>query len=205
MNVKYMIVGLLAFMVVPVVLAETYRCSKCRERVSHSDTYCVRCGERVALPPVARTPERPRVATQVQDGGYYWQNGGYHWKARVGRQPRDYTLPVPLGMGRGLLEIVCSPVEILRLASRLECGALEKYKGDFGQQVGFTMFGLPLGTCVVGSLGALADIVVGTFDVISLGSLGNATWGTANDLKSPYVFERSWTNEEPVRYGLIGM
>ena len=67
------------------------------------------------------------------------------------------------------------------------------------------MFGLPLGTCVVGSLGALADIVVGTFDVISLGSLGNATWGTANDLKSPYVFERSWTNEEPVRYGLIGM
>ena len=196
MNMKYRITGLLVFFAVSVVWAETYRCSKCRERVSHSDTYCVRCGERIVWTPV-RTPERPRV-TRVQDGGPYWQN-------RVVRHSRDYTLPVPLGMGRGLLEIVCSPVEILRLASRLECGALEKYKGDFGQQVGFTMFGLPLGTCVVGSLGALADIVVGTFDVISLGSLGNATWGTANDLKSPYVFERSWTNEEPVRYGLIGM
>lgn len=196
MNMKYRITGLLVFFAVFVVWAGTHRCSKCREMVSRSDTYCVRCGERIVWTPV-RTPERPRV-TRVQDGGPYWQN-------RVVRQSRDYTLPVPLGMGRGLLEIVCSPVEILRLASRLECGALEKYKGDFGQQVGFTMFGLPLGTCVVGSLGALADIVVGTFDVISLGSLGNATWGTANDLKSPYVFERSWTNEEPVRYGLIGM
>lgn len=197
MNMKYGVTGFLVLLAASVVWAGTHRCSKCRERVSRSDLYCVRCGERVALPPVARTPERPRV-TRVQDGGPSWQN-------RVVRQPRDYTLPVPLGIGRGLMEIACSPVEVLRLASRLECDALEKYKGDFGQQMGFTMFGLPLGTCVVGSFGALADIVVGTFDVISLGSLGNSAWGTANDLKSPYVFERSWTSEEPVRYGLIGM
>lgn len=120
---------------------------------------------------------------------------------------RDFTLPIPLGVGRGLCEIAGAPFEPLRMAS---VGFLDMTASpDAGQAVfGSVCVGMFM-ACVPGPIYACADICVGAADVLTLGTAGNVFWTGKNErrdsdnIHTPYPWQRSWKSHAGQRYSGI--
>ena len=142
--------------------AAEIHCTACKAKVLLGDKFCPNCGTRT-------------------EQSQYWHEVETH--------ESGHALPVPMGMLRGLAEIACSPLELCRGMTTLTC-SLWQYS-DPGSAFFGTILGVPVVASIMGGASIVADVGMGTLDVVSLGTLGNVFWD--GDKTSPYVFDRDWT------------
>lgn len=196
--------GALVFALVAGMLtacAVEIKCTGCNAKVLPGDKFCPNCGARFAEPSRVEPPTDPSPAPQYQppspkpkvEQSEYWNE--------VENHKPGHALPVPMGMLRGLAEIACTPIEFGRTLVGAECMIWESEIRRKGNPVTFlvgTVFATPVVTCVVGSIRIVSDVGMGSLDILSLGTIGNAFWDS--DSNSPYVFERNWTEfDHPTR------
>ena len=169
------------------------QCTGCNAKVLPGDRFCPNCGARFEEPgheePLPKPMSEPRYLpsspTPSAEQSDYWN--------KVENHEPGHALPVPMGMLRGLAEIACSPIEIVRAASILESSIIDagKRNGNPLETLAGTVMAVPVGACIMGGIGTALDAAFGALDVVSFGTLGNAYWD--GDNSTPYVFGRYWT------------
>lgn len=154
-------------------------CFRCSKTVPDTDRFCPHCGQTLladAPPPRPQNPPppapSPRPRTTAPD------------------DPAQDAVDRAAGMGRGLVTIVCSPLNFIRGAS---LGA--KWASSSRANDGYAACGLVLIGSLTGTFAVCADVINGTLDVATFGLYGDRLYTPRTSGKpTPWVWERDWTS-----------
>ena len=174
------------------------KCTGCNAKVLPGDKFCPNCGARFEEPSPVEPPQTPELAPQYQPPSPKPKaEQSEHWNEVENHKP-GHALPVPMGMLRGLAEIACVPLEFFREASQVTCSAWKTFSPPGA--IFMSVVVMPPVVSFAGCLNGYADVLLGAGDIVSLGTIGNAFWDTNG--KSPYVFQRNWTDS--IGHGTCG-
>lgn len=161
-------------------------CPACKATVYDDEKFCAACGKSLAAPePTPNLFQHRYYGTDPNSSVYLNING-------------KNVLP---DMGRGLLTVCSSPLEILRGAvvtcTKLNDGSSgpnTAAEDGLAQVVGPPLLAgvLAVGS-VIGAISAVGDVCVGSLDVLSFGYVGNEAW--KNNARHPYSWQRPWRGD----------
>ena len=195
---------LLLLMVIAGTLAANaaeIKCTGCNAKVLSGDKFCPNCGARFAEPSVKAVEREVAIREEDPEDAairrYCKEIDDAYRRNELRRISSD--LSIPAGIGRGLLTIVDSPIEVARMLSWSEGDIIRQY-GDEPCKVFFcSLYGPISVTSIMGPVCAAADIIAGTIDVLTLGFAGNRWWDS--NYRSPYFWERSWWYKDKAHVG----
>ena len=196
---KVFLTACLSACLVSLGLSADLHCINCGAAVQGNDVFCASCGKRltrsVAVEEMPSAPQEDPEDAAIRR--YCKEIDDAYRRNELRRISSD--LSIPAGIGRGLLTIVDSPIEVARMLSWSEGDIIRQY-GDEPCKVFFcSLYGPISVTSIMGPVCAAADIIAGTIDVLTLGFAGNRWWDS--NYRSPYFWERSWWYKDKAHVG----
>lgn len=196
---KVFLTACLSACLVSLGLSADLHCINCGAAVQGNDAFCASCGKLLTRPvAVEEMPSAPQEDPEDAAMRRYCQEISDAYRQNAVRRISS-DLSIPAGMGRGLLTIVDSPIEVARMLSWTEGELIRQHGDEPGMVFLYSLIGPISSTAILGPVCVAADVVAGTIDVLTLGFAGNSWWDS--NYRSPYFWERSWWYKDKARVG----
>ena len=212
---KMKIIAVFAF-VIGSFTAFAIQCTMCGQTMLESDTYCTNCGrERYEAPPAVQKPRVPAYVPQPSPPpAFQEQRRQTNYDNRSESESSDGVGERLLGMGRGVVTVTLSPLNVFRgVTTSFNCffsdsskdgSVSEKGSFDAGQlgPLGAVLAGGVISICTVvgvtlGSFTTCVDACNGVFDIGTVGYYGDWLYDSKERGKpTPWIWDRGWITKK---------